>query len=85
MASAAATGDCGGEFGTDTGQVVGNDAPADPFIKASIAMVKATVELMLAFEDADAAFDAGMEAATAFEPRLLFKAAAGVLFTPRFG
>jgi hypothetical protein len=74
-----------GPFGGDAGEVVGHDAPTDPLVEALFAVVETASEWMLAFEDADAPFDAGMEAATALELRLLFVLSAGVIFAPRFG
>ena len=67
------------------GEVVGNDAPTDPFIEAIVTVVETTTELMFVFEHTDAAFDARLEAATAFEPRLLFMLAPGVIFAPGHG
>lgn len=53
-------------------EIVGNDAPTDPFVEAIGAVVETTIELMFVFEDIDASFDTSLETATAFEARLLF-------------
>ncbi len=66
-------------------QVVGDNAPANPAFESLLTMVSAAIEPVLAFDDADPTFDAGMESTATSEPALSFVLAASLRFTPGLG
>src|SRR5215213_1189086 len=74
-----------GKFGTDGGQVMGNDTPADPSGEAKLAVITSASQAKLAFEHADAAFDTGVVAAATSEPGLGFKLTPALCFVAWLG
>jgi hypothetical protein len=59
-----------GQRGPDHPQVAGNNAPTDPPAKAILAVIQATPQVVLADQDANPAFNTGVETTTPFEPGL---------------
>ena len=74
-----------GDFSSDLGEIIGNDAPADPTVEALFAMIATAVETVLAFEHTDTAFNPNMEAASTPEPRLGFVLATSIRLIAGFG
>ena len=58
---------------SDAHQIIGDNAPTNPFIEASFAMIETTIQVETAFEDTDPPFDIIMPLSAQLEPTLIFK------------
>jgi hypothetical protein len=65
--------------------IMGNHAPAGPSGEAGLAVIASALQAELAFEHTDAAFDAGMIAATTSEPGLGFELTPALRFVAGLG
>ena len=64
---------------TELVEVVGENTPTDPAGEAQLSMVKAAMQTLPAFDNADATFDTSLPATTSSEPGLLFPVSSGII------